>query len=358
MGLDIGPATVAEFAEEHRRRRARSCGTARWACSSCEPFAAGTRGVALACADGERVHRRRRRRLPRGDQRRRGSRTAFDHLSTGGGASLEFLEGRALPGITILEDDDHDRPATDHRGELEDAQDAPGGDPGRAEARLPARPDDTDRVEVVIVPAVHRAPVGPDADRLRQAPVRRSAPRTSTPRTRARSPARSRRRCSQALQGRLRDRRPLRAPPAVRRGRRVRQQEGAGGVRPRHDPDPVRRGDARGARGGRHRVEGDAAGAPRVRRGRGGAGGDRRGRLRADLGDRHRPQRRARRRRPGGRGDPRGARRPVRRRVARAGPRPVRRAASSPATSAGSWRIPRSTARWWAAPASTPRTSP
>jgi phosphoglycerate kinase len=101
-GLDIGPRTIARFADILADAK-----TVLWngpmGVFEIERFAAGTKGVAEAVADasaftvvggGESI----------AAVRDLGLEASFDHLSTGGGASLEFLEGRALPGITILED--------------------------------------------------------------------------------------------------------------------------------------------------------------------------------------------------------------------------------------------------------------
>ena len=100
-GLDIGPRTVEEFA-----RSIADAATILWngpmGVFELEPFGAGTRGVATAIAGAKAFSV-----AGGGDSLAAIAKydlgDGFDHLSTGGGASLEFLEGRSLPGLTVLE---------------------------------------------------------------------------------------------------------------------------------------------------------------------------------------------------------------------------------------------------------------
>lgn len=106
MGLDIGPKSAELFAE-----KLADCRTVFWngpmGAFEMEPYAAGTAAIAQALVDittdgaltvvGGGDSAAAVRQLGFTDDQ-------FGHISTGGGASLEYLEGKALPGLTVLDE--------------------------------------------------------------------------------------------------------------------------------------------------------------------------------------------------------------------------------------------------------------
>lgn len=104
MGLDIGPDTIKLFKDEIE-----TAGTVVWngpvGVFEIDKFAVGTNEIAKAMADSQAVTI-----IGGGDSaaavEKAGLSDKMSHVSTGGGASLELMEGKKLPGIEALEDKD------------------------------------------------------------------------------------------------------------------------------------------------------------------------------------------------------------------------------------------------------------
>ena len=102
MGLDIGPETIEKFSAAIK-----GAGTVIWngpmGVFEFPKFAVGTEAVCAAVAESDSISI-----VGGGDSaaavKKLGFAKKMTHISTGGGASLEFLEGIALPGIACLED--------------------------------------------------------------------------------------------------------------------------------------------------------------------------------------------------------------------------------------------------------------
>ena len=102
LGLDIGPKTISQFIQEIRKAR-----MILWngpvGLFEEEQFSQGTRSIARALADHDAISI-----VAGGDTvaavMQAGVEKKITHLSTGGGATLEFLEGKGLPGILALEE--------------------------------------------------------------------------------------------------------------------------------------------------------------------------------------------------------------------------------------------------------------
>ena len=101
-GIDIGPKTRAKYAEVIKNSKL-VVWNGPMGVFEIEPFSHGTRAVAQACAETEGYTV-----IGGGDSaaaaEKFGLADRMDHISTGGGASLEFMEGKKLPGVEALND--------------------------------------------------------------------------------------------------------------------------------------------------------------------------------------------------------------------------------------------------------------